>query len=94
MGTKRSINKSAKNVFIYSGDTTEQLKSNIHFLANNWIEFCILWKIQCGYPGMNFYSTCIIAHSDQRQLLKVSDSWSFDCDPFCGNLLEQTFAAF
>ncbi len=29
----------------------------------------ILWKIQYGYPGMNFESTCIIAQNDQRQPL-------------------------
>ncbi len=41
------------------------------FLEDLWIEFCNLWKIQYRYPGMNFDSTCIIAHNDQRQPLKA-----------------------
>ena len=53
MGTKRSINNPAKNTFIYSEDANEQL--------------CILWKIQYGYPCINFDSTWIIACSAQRQ---------------------------
>ncbi len=36
-------------------------------------EILILWKIQYGYPGMDLDSTCILAHYDQRQPLRLTE---------------------